>query len=161
MAPLLLGVAPFGVVAGATPVTNGMGWDVSVGFSTIVFAGASQLASIDVLSGGGSVAVAVLAACTINLRMVLYSASMAPYVTRVPTARRFLMAYLLTDQAYAVSIVRWSEQGADDLSATTAGECSARHAASGSQSMTSFRRIRMAPSSPPRPPASSSCAIAP
>lgn len=122
MAPLLLGVAPFGVVAGATPVTNGMGWDVSVGFSTIVFAGASQLASIEVLTGGGSVAVAVLAACTINLRMVLYSASMAPYVTRVPTARRFLMAYLLTDQAYAVSIVRWTDQGADDLSATTAGE---------------------------------------
>ncbi|UDY35314.1 AzlC family ABC transporter permease [Dermatobacter hominis] len=122
IAPLLLGVAPFGIVAGATPVTHGMSWDVPVGFSTVVFAGASQLASIEVLTGGGSVLVAVLAACTINLRMVLYSASMAPYVTKVGTGRRLLMAYLLTDQAYAVSIVRWTEEGAEDLSARTAGE---------------------------------------
>jgi predicted branched-subunit amino acid permease len=122
VAPLLLGVAPFGIVAGATPVTHGMSWDVPVGFSTIVFAGASQLASIEVLTGGGSVLVAVLAACTINLRMVLYSASLSPYVTRVGTGRRLAMAYLLTDQAYAVSIVRWSEEGAEDLSEATAGD---------------------------------------
>jgi predicted branched-subunit amino acid permease len=122
VAPLLLGVAPFGIVAGATPVTHGLPWDVSVGFSTVVFAGASQLASIDVLIGGGSVLVAVLAAWTINLRMVLYSASMAPYLTRAGVARRLLMAYLLTDQAYAVSIVRWTEQGTEDQSPPTTGE---------------------------------------
>ena len=120
--PLLLGVAPFGVVAGATPVTNGLGWDTAVGFSTILFAGASQLAAIEVLTGGGSVVVAVLAAWTINLRMVLYSASLAPYVTKVRTARRLAMAYLLTDQAYALSIVRWSEEGRGDTSPATASE---------------------------------------
>lgn len=109
IAPLLLGVAPFGVVAGATPVTHGMGWEVAVGFSTIVFAGASQLASIEVLTGGGSVLVAVLAAWTINLRMILYSASLAPHVTRLSRSRRMLMAYVLTDQVYATSIVRWGE----------------------------------------------------
>lgn len=120
IAPLLVGVAPFGFVAGATPVANGLNWDVPVGFSTIVFAGASQLAAIEVLTGGGSVAVAVLAAWTINLRMVLYSASLSPHVTRVGTARRLLMAYLLTDQVYALSIVRWHEQDDQDRSNATA-----------------------------------------
>jgi predicted branched-subunit amino acid permease len=106
---MLVGIIPFGLIAGATPVTDGLGGAAAVGFSTIVFAGASQLAAIDALAHGGSVLVAVLAACTINLRMLLYSASLAPYLADEPVPRRLGAAYLLTDQAYAVSITRWSE----------------------------------------------------
>lgn len=107
VAPMLIGVAPFGLVAGATPAANGLGADVAVGFSTVVFAGASQLAAINVLSDGGSALVAVLAACTINLRMVLYSASIGPYFTHERLGRRMGVAYLMTDQAYALSVTRW------------------------------------------------------
>ncbi|HNG22883.1 MAG TPA: AzlC family ABC transporter permease [Microthrixaceae bacterium] len=113
VAPLLVGVAPFGLVAGATPVAYGLGADAAVGFSVIMFAGASQLASIEVLGAGGSVLAAVLTACTINLRLILYSASCSPYLRRLAPARRMVMAYLLTDEAYALSIVRWSEQGSE------------------------------------------------
>jgi len=108
VAPMLVGIIPFGLVAGATPVANGLGGGVAVGFSTIVFAGASQLAAVDVLSDGGSAVVAALAACTINLRMLLYSASLAPHLAHEPLTHRLGAAYLLTDQAYAVSITRWS-----------------------------------------------------
>ena len=115
VAPMLIGVAPFGLVAGATPAANGLGADVAIGFSVIVFAGASQLAAIGILSDGGSALVAVLAACTINLRMLLYSASLAPYFTRARMGHRMAVAYLLTDQAYAVSITGWQgEDPADD-----------------------------------------------
>lgn len=112
VAPLLVGVAPVGVVAGATPVAHGMPWDVPVGFSTILFAGASQLAAIEVLTGGGTAVVAVITACTMNLRMAAYSASLAPEVAALGIRRRLVMAYLLTDEAYAVSILRWSPTGA-------------------------------------------------
>lgn len=108
VAPMLVGVIPFGLVAGATPATTGLGGGTSIGLSTIVFAGASQLAAADVLADGGSALVAVIAACTINLRMLLYSASLAPHLTHVSLRRRMFMAYVLTDQAYAVSITRWS-----------------------------------------------------
>jgi predicted branched-subunit amino acid permease len=108
VAPMLVGVVPFGLVAGATPTTGGLGGGAAVGLSTIVFAGASQLAAADVLLGGGSAVVAALAACTINLRMLLYSASLAPHLAAVPFWRRMGAAYLLTDQAYAVSITRWT-----------------------------------------------------
>ncbi len=114
VAPMLIGVVPFGLVAGATPATTGLGGDVAIGFSLIVFAGASQLAAIDVLADGGSALVAVLAACTINLRMLLYSASLAPFLAREPLRRRLFMAYLLTDQAYAVSITRLNAEAADE-----------------------------------------------
>jgi predicted branched-subunit amino acid permease len=65
-----------------------------------------------VLADGGSALVAVLAACTINLRMVLYSASLAPHLARERLGRRLLASYVLTDQAFAVSITRW--RGGDD-----------------------------------------------
>jgi predicted branched-subunit amino acid permease len=109
---MLVGVVPFGLVAGAGPVTDGLGAGAAVGFSTIVFAGASQLAAIDVLGDGGSALVAALAAWTINLRMVLYSASLAPHLATETLRTRLGVAYLLTDQAYVVSISRWT--GADD-----------------------------------------------
>jgi len=109
ISPMLVGVVPFGLVAGATPVSEGLGIGAAMGFATIVFAGASQLAAIDVLGHGGSAVVAIVAAWTINLRLVLYSASLAPYLAARSTRDRMFAAYLLTDQAYAVSVTRWAD----------------------------------------------------
>jgi predicted branched-subunit amino acid permease len=109
VAPQLIGVIPFGLVAGATPADGGMGIGAAAGFSSIVFAGASQLAAIDVLTRGGTVLVAVLAAWTVNLRMVLYSASLAPYLNKERFGRRMLASYLLVDQVYAIAVTRWSD----------------------------------------------------
>lgn len=109
--PLTVGVVPFGMVAGAAPVAEGFDAWSAIGLSTVVFAGASQLAIVDVLSQGGSVLVAVLAAWTINLRMVLYSASLAPYLGHEPTRRRLGAAFLLVDQVYALCVTRWAADG--------------------------------------------------
>jgi len=109
--PLVVGVAPFGLVAGAAPVARGFDAWSAVGLSTIVFAGASQLAIVEALAQGGSVLVAVLAAWTINLRMVLYSASLAPYLGHESTGRRLGASYLLVDQVYAMCIARWTSDG--------------------------------------------------
>lgn len=114
VAPMLVGVVPFGLVAGASPVTEGLGGAVAVGFSVIVFAGASQLAAIDIMGSGGSVLVAAVAAWTINLRLLLYSASLAPHLARERLRTRLWIAYLLTDQAYAVCISRWGRVADDD-----------------------------------------------
>jgi predicted branched-subunit amino acid permease len=114
VAPMLVGVIPFGLVAGATPATTGLGGGTSIGLSTIVFAGASQLAAADALADGASAAVAVIAACTINLRLMLYSASLAPHLALVPLRTRLLIGYVLTDQAYAVSITRWTKEADDE-----------------------------------------------
>jgi predicted branched-subunit amino acid permease len=117
--PMLIGVIPFGLVAGVTPVAAGLGAGAAVGFSTIVFAGASQLAAIEVLGHGGTAVVAALTACTINLRMLLYSASMAPYLAHERFGRRMLISYFMTDQAYAVSITRWADEDPGDARPAT------------------------------------------
>ena len=116
VSPMLVGVVPFGLVAGASPVAEGLGAGAAVGLSTIVFAGASQLALIEVLGNGGSALVAAMAAWTINLRMVLYAASLAPHLANETLRTRLGVAYLLTDQAYAVSITAiTSEDGQEQV----------------------------------------------
>jgi 4-azaleucine resistance transporter AzlC len=113
MAPMLIGVIPFGLVAGTTPAAVGMStWD-ALGFSIVLFAGASQLAAIDVLSRDGSALLAAVVAWTINLRMLLYSASLAPYLAHEPLRRRLMASYVMVDQNYAICVTRWRE-GRDD-----------------------------------------------
>ncbi len=107
--PIAIGVIPFGFVAGASAVEAGYGWAGALGFSVVVFAGASQLAAIDLLSGGSAIAVAVATAWLINLRMVMYSASLAPWLSHEPFRHRAGAAYVLTDQAYGLSIIHYSK----------------------------------------------------
>lgn len=108
-APLLLGVIPFGLVAGVAAIEAGIGLPGAVGFSTVVFAGASQLAAIDLIGRGSPAAVAILTVLVINLRMLMYSASLAPELAGLSRRARLGAAYVLTDQAYAVSILRFRE----------------------------------------------------
>ncbi|MFA5564848.1 MAG: AzlC family ABC transporter permease [Acidimicrobiia bacterium] len=110
--PMLIGVIPFGLVAGVTPVAKGLGFWSAMGMSTIIFAGASQLALVDVLASGGSALIAALAAWTINLRMLLYSASAAPYLAKESLPKRLAVSYLLFDQNYAISVAHWSNRPA-------------------------------------------------
>ena len=110
-APVLVGIVPFGLVAGAAAVGVGLSGLQAVGLSAIVFAGASQLAAIDLLGQDAPLAVVVVTALVINLRMVMYSASIAPYFQGVATRWRAGLAYLLTDQAYALSVTRFGADG--------------------------------------------------
>jgi 4-azaleucine resistance transporter AzlC len=105
----MVGVVPFGFVAGIVAVEAGYGLAGALGFSIVVFAGASQLAAIDLLSGGAAVAVAVATAWLINARMLMYSAALAPWLGHEPTRRRALVAYLLTDQAFALAVTEYGK----------------------------------------------------
>lgn len=104
VAPLLLGIAPFGLVAGVAAMNAGLTLEQAVGMSVIVFAGAAQLAALELIGQDAPLSVIVVTAVVINLRMVMYSASIAPYFRSLPARIRTGAAYLLTDQAYALSI---------------------------------------------------------
>jgi 4-azaleucine resistance transporter AzlC len=107
--PVLLALVPFGVAFGATAMGSGLSAVEALGMSVFVFAGAAQLAALPLLSAGASVAVVVLTVLVVNLRLTLYSASMAPHFGRLPAGWKGLLSYLLTDQAYAATITRFDE----------------------------------------------------
>ncbi|MFB6204930.1 MAG: AzlC family ABC transporter permease [Haloglomus sp.] len=107
VAPLLVGIAPFGLVAGAAAVNVGLTLLDAIGLSVVVFAGASQLAAIGLFGEGAPLALIVATMLVVNLRTVMYSASLAPELLDEPRRWRALEAYLLTDQAYALSVTRF------------------------------------------------------
>lgn len=64
------------------------------------------MAALELISNGANAAVVLGTVLIINARFLLYSASMATRFADESPARRTGMAYLLTDQAYAVTITK-------------------------------------------------------
>lgn len=108
--PILIGVIPFGLIAGVAAVDAGLDTLVAYALSPILFAGASQLAAVDLIGRDASFVVIILTVWVINSRMVMYSASMAPHFVKASVGRKAAISYLLTDQAFAVSILRLEER---------------------------------------------------
>ncbi|GAB1461976.1 hypothetical protein MASR2M50_37510 [Thauera sp.] len=111
-APLLLGVAPFGMIYGIAALAAGVPAWVAQLASAIVFAGAAQLVIVQMLAAGAGFIPIALTSGLLNLRHVLYSASMAEYVRHLPRRWRLLLAYVLTDEAYAVAVLRYQQRHA-------------------------------------------------
>ncbi len=109
VSPILLGTMPFGLIFGVTAANADVPILAAWASSFIVFAGASQIAIVEVLDGGGAPAIAVLTAVIINARMLMYSADMGRYTASEPLPTKLGVAYLLTDQVYLVSAHRFPD----------------------------------------------------
>jgi 4-azaleucine resistance transporter AzlC len=109
VAPLLIGVIPFGLVFGVVAAGSTIGPWMAGSTSVIIFAGAAQLATIQLIDAGAAGAVVIATALVINARHLMYSAALAPHFREFPPAARRLLPYIMTDQAFAVSIVRYGE----------------------------------------------------
>lgn len=102
MLPIVSGVIPFGAVMGAATSTAGLSLTKSVLMNLFVFAGAAQLASLELMTKNATILVVVVTGLIINLRFLLYSAALSPIVQNEKPWTRLLGAYFLTDQSYAV-----------------------------------------------------------
>ena len=110
IAPILLGVIPFATISGVAAVETGLSPGLAMGMSMIVYAGASQLAALQLIGIGASSLVVITTAIIINLRFFMYSASLAQFLPRLPFRWKIPTAYVLTDQAYAVAVSRYHSQ---------------------------------------------------
>lgn len=115
LSPTLLGVVPFGVVAGLAAVEADLSVSHAIGFSVAMFAGAAQLVAIELLASDSQLVVIVTTALVVNLRLVMYSASIAPYLVNHRRRDRAVAAYFLVDQAYALSLIRYQRVDGEDL----------------------------------------------
>ena len=102
---------PFGVAMGATLATTGVEPWLIITSSTVIFAGAAQLAGIQLLGAGAGIALVVLTITVINARHLLYSASLEPHLAPWPRGLRMLGAFLLADPIYALAIARFERPG--------------------------------------------------
>jgi 4-azaleucine resistance transporter AzlC len=110
-APILLGVVPFGLLFGALAISSGLSTAAAQAMSSIVFAGSAQFIAAQLMGTGTASVVIVMVVFVVNLRHALYSASVAPHVKHLRSGWKWLLSYLLTDEAYAVTITRYTQGG--------------------------------------------------
>ena len=104
--PLAPGVLLFGMVCGAAAAGAGLTPGQSFALSWLVFAGSSQIVATQLFVSDAPGWVIVLTGWIVNLRFMMYSASLAPHFRGESRGARWLAGYLLTDQAFAVTLAR-------------------------------------------------------
>jgi 4-azaleucine resistance transporter AzlC len=107
--PILLGVFPFAIIAGITVVNNGIEPYAAMGMSLIIYAGASQLAMAELIGKQAPFLIILATALVINLRFLMYSAYMAPHFSGLKKRWTWPAAYMMTDQAFAVSVIGFTQ----------------------------------------------------
>jgi predicted branched-subunit amino acid permease len=108
--PILVGVIPFGMIYGVLALGAGLSRSSAQAMSAVVFAGSAQLIVAQLVGVSAPGLVIVLTASIVNLRHALYSASLAPYLQKLNSPWKWSLAYLLTDEAYAVTIMYYSRR---------------------------------------------------
>src|SRR5687767_7188879 len=109
--PLLIGVFPFGLIYGALAVDAGLSTAAAQMMSSLVFAGSAQFITAQLVRETAPGFVIVLTIAVVNLRHMLYSASLAPYLASLSTRWKVFLSYLLTDEAYAPTILHYEKEG--------------------------------------------------
>lgn len=109
--PILLGVAPLGMIYGLLALEAGLPVITAQAMSSIVFAGSAQLVSAQLIREGAPGAVLIMTVLVVNLRHALYSASFAPRLQHLGPGWKAALAYFLTDEAYAVAALRYAREG--------------------------------------------------
>jgi 4-azaleucine resistance transporter AzlC len=107
--PILLGVVPFGMIYGVLALGAGLSAEAAQAMSSIVFAGSAQFVGAQLFRLGTPGVVIVLTTLVVNLRHMLYSASVAPHLQHLNRGWKLLLSYLLTDEAYAVTIIHYRQ----------------------------------------------------
>ena len=104
------GIVAFGVITGVAMVASGIAPAIAMLISIVVFAGASMVAAAQLLASGTPALLVLLTTLFINLRFMMYSASLRLHFGREPLAWRLLMAYLQADNVYGLTIMRYADK---------------------------------------------------
>ena len=102
MLPITTGAIPFGAVVGTVYAEAQFSFFQSFGSTLFIYAGAAQLAAVELMNQNAASVVVVCTGLIINLRFLLYSAAISPVVQNSSALTKLACAYGLTDQSYAV-----------------------------------------------------------
>lgn len=102
--PVFLGYAPVGAAFGVLASRLGFSVWEAAACSATALAGAGQFIALSLLGGGATVPATLIATAVVNLRYVLFSATLAPHLKGVSRPARSWLAFTLTDETFAVNI---------------------------------------------------------
>ncbi|HUS17963.1 MAG TPA: AzlC family ABC transporter permease [Chloroflexia bacterium] len=110
--PLIIGAIPFAIIFGALSSTSGLSAGGALAMSALVFAGSAQFIAANLVAGGTSVALILLTTLVVNLRHILYSATLAPYLKHLPQRWLVPLGFWLTDETFVVVVTRYRQPDA-------------------------------------------------
>jgi 4-azaleucine resistance transporter AzlC len=107
--PLVIGAIPFGIIFGTLSAGAGLSAAGTMGMSLFVFAGSAQFIAMGLVGAGTIWPMIVLTTLVVNFRHLLYTATLLPYLRRLPRRWQVLLAFGLTDETLAVAVGHWRE----------------------------------------------------
>jgi len=114
--PILIGVIPFGLISGIAVIQTNIPAAHGIVMSILIFSGAALIVALQLINVGAPTLIVLFSALAVNLRFMIYSASLAPHFKRLSAGWKALLGYLLSDQAYASSITHLNESASSEQS---------------------------------------------
>ncbi len=108
--PFILGVVPFGLLFGIVATEAGFDLLKVMSLTVLAFAGAAQFTALSQMQDSAPVFMVLAASLAVNLRMAMYSASIAPYLAPAPFWQRAVAAYFLVDNVYAIGVSKFERE---------------------------------------------------
>lgn len=120
LAPITLFVFCFGLAFGVAATGAGLSPGLTAAMSGLVFAGASQLAVLDLWGVQVPLLPLVLITFAVNARHLLMGASLYVWFRELPPARRFAAAAMISDVNWAMALAAYRD-GERDLGLLVGG----------------------------------------
>ncbi len=128
------GIAAWGLMTGVAMVKSGLSVLEATAMTLLVYAGSAQLTAVPLMASGAPMWVILAAAFCVNLRFVVFSAHLRPYVMHMPLRERLATGYVTGDLSYVFFARRYPKPGQTEEAkirqqAYLAGNCAVNYVA--------------------------------
>jgi predicted branched-subunit amino acid permease len=113
--PFWIVVAPLSVLFGVLATEAGLSLGQTLAMTTLVIAGASQFAALQLMQDGTGFWLILAGALAVNLRMMMYSAALIPWLGPAPLWQRAVASFVMFDQPYALGVMRYEANPAEPV----------------------------------------------
>jgi predicted branched-subunit amino acid permease len=111
MMALAPGIGAWGLMTGVAMVNSGIGIVTSALMTLTIYAGSAQLAATPLIAAGAPIWVILATAACVNLRFVVFSIHLRPYLIHLSLRERLLTGYIAVDLSYVLFVKRYTQPG--------------------------------------------------
>lgn len=108
--PIVLGYIPVGIAYGMMASASGLSFFKAMSFSVFVYAGASQMASVQMLATNMSFITIVLTVFILNLRHIIMSTCVMDSLKKAPLPIRLILSFGITDEVFALTMTGYKQK---------------------------------------------------
>ncbi|MCY6483280.1 AzlC family ABC transporter permease [Clostridium aestuarii] len=108
---IALGFIPIAMTFGILAKSSGIGLVECVGFSAIVYAGASQFVALELLNSGAGMLSIIFTTLLFNFRHFIMGVSLSTKLNKNCLKWRPLIAFWMTDETYSISYLKQESVG--------------------------------------------------